>query len=173
MSLSYTWKSHNDAPITRENASKLLLEYFYPIHFSIGMRVEEGLRSCGTLNRNQTVIMWLLFSEARRTGRSSIARKEVVGLMTSWYDISSSGVSKALKFLSEPPIKFISLEKDENSAREVVISLTDEGAKHCKKMLDSAALVVDRLSSGMTLEEAKMAVFMLMRMDQEFSKTSA
>lgn len=171
--MSYSWRSHHDAPLTRDNASKLLLEYFYPIHFSIGMKVEESFRTCGTLNRNQTVIMWLLFSETRRTGRPTIARKTVASLMTSWYDISTSGVSKALQHLSKPPLEFILLEKDEQSRREVVISLTKAGTEHCEKMVDSAASVVDKLAGGMTIEEAKMAVYMLMRMDQEFGKSSA
>jgi len=170
--LSHTWTSYKDAPINSKNASKLLLEYFYPIHFSIGMKVEEGLRTCGTLNRNQTVIMWLLFSEKKRTGKAVIARKDVVNMMTSWYDISSSGVSKAVQYLCKPPLGFIKLEKGEQSRREVVISLTKAGTKHCEKMLDSAASVVDRLSKGMTIDEAKMAVYILMRMDQEFSRSN-
>lgn len=134
------------------------------------MKVEEGLRVSGKLNRNQTVIMWLLFSETRRTGKTSLPRKEVVKLMTGWYEITSSSVSKAVQALAKPPLEFITVEKDPNSGREVVIALTKVGRKHCTSMVESAARVVDKLAHGLTLEEAQLGIHVMRRMDEEFHR---
>ena len=153
-----------------ENAPSMFLDYFYPIHYSIGMRVEAGLRACGKLDRNQTVIMWILRSEAQRRGQSSINRKEVVKLMTNWYDVTSSSVSKALRALSKDPLNFIEIHEDPNSGREKVIAMTPAGEKHCEEMIASACEVIKRITDNFSVEENQMGVYMFKRMDDEFSK---
>lgn len=97
-------------------------------------------------------------------------RKRVVNLMTDWYEITNSSVSKALQALAKPPHEFIAINQDPRSGREVVISLTPRGLAHCDAMVESAASVVTKLTTGMTLEEAKTAAFILMRMDQAFHR---
>ncbi len=164
------WKDFSDVPATKDNAPEMFLDYFYPIHYSIGMKVEAGLMACGRLDRHQTVIMWILRSEAQRRGESMINRKEVVRLMTNWYDVTSSSVSKALRALSKEPLEYIHIHEHPSSGREKVIEMTDAGRQHCDEMIESACKVIRRLTDNFTEDENKMGVYMFMRMEKEFSK---
>ncbi|CAA0081133.1 Uncharacterised protein [Zhongshania aliphaticivorans] len=165
------WKKHDDVPVTKETAPNMFLDYFYPIHFSIGMKIEAGLMECGRLDRHQTVIMWILRSESlRNEGSTAISRKDIVRMMTNWYDITSSSVSKALRALSKAPLNYIELEEDPNSGREKLITLTPAGEQHCEEMIASACNVIKRITENFSDEENKMGVYMFMRMDDEFSK---
>jgi DNA-binding MarR family transcriptional regulator len=168
--LSNNWKKHGDVPVNAESAPNMFLDYFYPIHFSIGMKIEAGLMECGRLDRHQTVIMWILRSETQRSGETSISRKDIVKLMTNWYDITSSSVSKALRALSKSPLHYIELEEDPNSGREKLITLTPAGEKHCNEMIASACNVIKRITENFSEDENKMGIYMFMRMDDEFSK---
>ena len=163
-------KKFQDVKVSADSAPEGFLDYFYPIHYSIGMRIEAGLRACGRLDRHQTVIMWILRSEIRRSGRSAIPRKDVVRLMTNWYDITSSSVSKALRALSKEPLNYLELREDPNSGREKLIEMTEAGARHCEEMIASACDVIRRITDNFSKEENQMGIFMFMRMDEEFSK---
>ena len=99
-----------------------------------------------------------------------INRKEVVRLMTNWYDVTSSSVSKALRALSKEPLEYIHIHEHPSSGREKVIELTDAGRKHCDEMIESACEVIRRLTDNFTEDENKMGVYMFMRMEKEFSK---
>lgn len=126
---------------------------------------------CGRLDRHQTVIMWILRSESlRNEGSTAISRKDIVRMMTNWYDITSSSVSKALRALSKAPLNYIELEEDPNSGREKLITLTPAGEQHCEEMIASACNVIKRITENFSDEENKMGVYMFMRMDDEFSK---
>jgi DNA-binding MarR family transcriptional regulator len=168
--LKNSWKKYDDVPVDQETAPNMFLDYFYPIHFSIGMKIEAGLMECGRLDRHQTVIMWILRSETVRSGDKSISRKDIVKLMTNWYDITSSSVSKALRALSKAPLHYIELEEDPHSGREKLITLTPEGQQHCNEMIASACNVIKRLTENFSDDENKMGIYMFMRMDDEFSK---
>lgn len=163
------WQKPADVPATSDNAAAMFLDYFYPIHFSIGMRIEAGLMECGQLDRHQTVIMWILRSELERSGKDAIHRKDVVRLMTNWYDITSSSVSKALRALSREPLGFITLHEDPNSGREKLIKMTERGREHCDQMIASACKVIRRITDHFSKEENQMGIYMFMRMDNEFS----
>ncbi|WP_295877970.1 winged helix DNA-binding protein [uncultured Zhongshania sp.] len=168
--MSKPWKKYDDVPVNQETAPNMFLDYFYPIHFSIGMKIEAGLMECGRLDRHQTVIMWILRSETMRSGERAISRKDIVRLMTNWYDITSSSVSKALRALAKSPLNYIEIEEDPNSGREKLITLTPNGEQHCKEMIASACNVIKRITENFSDDENKMGVYMFMRMDDEFSK---
>jgi DNA-binding MarR family transcriptional regulator len=163
------WKKVSDVPANSDNAPQMFLDYFYPIHFSIGMKIEAGLMECGTLDRHQTVIMWIMRSEAQRSGNRAIQRKQIVKLMTNWYDITSSSVSKALRALAKDPLNYITLIEDPNSGREKVVEMTPAGIEHCEKMIASACKVIRKITDNFTDEENKMGIYMFMRMDDEFN----
>ena len=148
----------------------MFLDYFYPIHFSIGMKIEAGLMECGRLDRHQTVIMWILRSESQRSDVTVISRKDIVKMMTNWYDITSSSVSKALRALAKEPLSYITILEDPNSGREKLIEMTPAGKQHCDEMIASACDVIKRITANFSDDENKMGVYMFMRMDEEFSK---
>jgi|TARA_R110001599_G_scaffold334664_1_gene551059 DNA-binding MarR family transcriptional regulator len=134
------------------------------------MKIEAGLMECGRLDRHQTVIMWILRSESQRRDVTVISRKDIVKMMTNWYDITSSSVSKALRALAKEPLSYITILEDPNSGREKLIEMTPAGKQHCDEMIASACDVIKRITANFSDDENKMGVYMFMRMDEEFSK---
>ncbi|MCB1667333.1 MAG: winged helix DNA-binding protein [Porticoccaceae bacterium] len=169
--LSKGWNNFTEIPATRDSAPQMFLDYFYPIHFSIGMKIEKGLMECGRLDRHQTVVMWILRSEALRTGETVFSRKDLVRLMTNWYDITSSTVSKALRALAREPLNYITIVEDPNSGREKLIEMTPQGKQHCEQMVVSACKVIARITEHFSDDENKMGIYMFKRMDEEFSSS--
>ena len=76
----------------RKNASGSFLELFFPIHYLIGMQVEDALR-CGDLTRQQACILWTI--RMRGEDGAVMRRKEIEAVLSSWYDVTSSAISKS------------------------------------------------------------------------------
>src|SRR5262245_55962134 len=109
-----------------------LQEFFYPIHYQIGMALEDALRG-GMLTRKQSAILWMIRS-AGEDGRC-MQRKEIVRLMQSWFEVTNSGISKAIRGMARPPLALVELTEDPHSAREKRISLTPKeiGRASCRE----------------------------------------
>jgi DNA-binding MarR family transcriptional regulator len=146
--------------IKHEDAARGFLELFYPIHYAIGMQVEDALRCGGELDRHQTVIMWLLRSEAIKNGSSSMRRKDIERRLIVWYDITSSTVSKALRALAKPPHNFIVISEDPNSGREKLVTVTPAGRRYYKRMVDNASAFIKLGTDRMSVEENSMGIHM-------------
>ena len=146
--------------VSHERAAEHFMELFYPIHYSIGMQVEDALRGNQGLDRHQTVIMWLLRSEGMQRGSKSLKRKEIERCLTSWYDITSSTVSKALRALAKPPYNFIVISEDPESGREKLVTVTPAGQRYYKQMADNASAFVKLATDRMSVEENSMGIHM-------------
>ena len=92
-----------------------LLELFYPVHYKGGMALEDAMRD-GQLTRRQVAILWLIRSEGERGRR--MARKEIERLLTTWFEISSSAITKALRSMARPPLSLLQVREDPQSGRE-------------------------------------------------------
>jgi DNA-binding MarR family transcriptional regulator len=101
-----------------------LQEFFYPIHYQVGMAFEDALRG-GVLTRKQAAILWMIRSTGE--GGRCMRRKDIVRLMQSWFEVTNSGISKAIRGMARPPLALVELTEDPHSAREKLISLTPEG----------------------------------------------
>jgi DNA-binding MarR family transcriptional regulator len=156
--------------IKHEDAARHFLELFYPIHYAIGMQVEDALRCGGELDRHQTVIMWLLRSEAVTNGGSSMRRKDIERRLISWYDITSSTVSKALRALAKPPHSFIVISEDPNSGREKLVTVTPAGRRYYKRMVDNATAFIKLATDRMSVEENSMGVHMFKTISDTFQE---
>ena len=154
--------------ITHDDAARQFLELFYPIHYAIGMQVEDALRCGGELDRHQTVIMWLLRTEGLKTGSASLRRKDIERCLTSWYDITSSTVSKALRSLAKPPHNFITISEDPNSGREKLVTVTPAGKRYYKRMVDNATSFIKLATDRMSTEENSMGIHMFQRITDIF-----
>jgi DNA-binding MarR family transcriptional regulator len=108
----------------KETSAAELQEFFYPIHYQIGMALEDALRG-GMLTRKQSAILWMIRS-AGEDGRR-MRRKDIVRLMQSWFEVTNSGLSKAIRGMARPPLSLVELTEDPHSAREKLISLTPKG----------------------------------------------
>jgi DNA-binding MarR family transcriptional regulator len=153
-----------------EDAARLFLEQFYPIHYAIGMQVEDALRCGGELDRHQTVIMWLLRSEALESGNHGMRRKDIERRMIHWYDITSSTVSKALRSLSRPPHNFIVVSEDPDSGREKRVTVTPAGRRYYKRMAENATAYIKLATDRMSVEENSMGIHMFRTISETFQQ---
>ena len=156
--------------IKHEDAARGFLELFYPIHYAIGMQVEDALRCGGELDRHQTVVMWLLRSEAINNGSSSMRRKDIERRLIAWYDITSSTVSKALRALARPPHNFIVISEDPNSGREKLVTVTPAGRRYYKRMVDNASAFIKLGTDRMSVEENSMGIHMFKVISDTFQQ---
>ena len=118
--------------VDRAQAARLLLELLYRVHYIVGMKVQDTLRTNDGLDRHQTAVLWIIRSEG--TDGRSISRKYVEKQLTSWYDISSSAISKAIRGLASKDIGFLNITESPNSGREKLIELTPAGVFFMQKM---------------------------------------
>lgn len=156
--------------IKNDEAAGRFLELFYPIHYAIGMQVEDALRGGGKLDRHQTVIMWLLRSEGMNTGGQSLRRKDIERCLTNWYDITSSTVSKALRALAKPPLNYILITEDPNSGREKIVTVTPAGQRYYKRMVENASAFIKLATDRMTVEENSMGIHMFRTISDTFQQ---
>ncbi|MEM8694762.1 MAG: winged helix DNA-binding protein [Pseudomonadota bacterium] len=136
-----------ERPIDRDNAPLNFLKLFYPFHYAVGMAVEKHL-SGGTLNRHQTVILWIIKSKGK-DGRT-LPRKIIERLIGEWYDLGSPAISKVLRKMAQPPLELISIEESADSGREKVISLTDAGTEIIGAMITRTETFIARISDRLT-----------------------
>jgi DNA-binding MarR family transcriptional regulator len=108
-----------------------LQEFFYPIHYQIGMALEDALRG-GLLTRKQSAILWMIRS-AGEDGRC-MRRKDIVRSMQSWFEVTNSGLSKAIRGMARPPLALVEITEDPCSARQKLITLTPEGVRFVASM---------------------------------------
>ncbi len=134
-------------PISRDNAPLNFLKLFYPFHYAVGMAVEKQL-SGGTLNRHQTVILWIIKSKGK-DGRT-LPRKVIEQLIGEWYDLGSPAISKVLRKMAQPPLELIAIEESANSGREKSISLTDAGTATINEMIARTEKFIAQISGKLT-----------------------
>lgn len=151
--------------VTREDAPKELLELFFPIHYTVGMTVEDSLRS-SILTRQQTIILWLIRSKG--TDGKKMSRKDIVKSMSYWFELTSSAISKALRSLAKPPLGLLQITEDPNSGREKLIQLTPKGEKFLLQMMENGRQICKLLTDGMTEEEYNQGLHFLARASQIF-----
>ena len=137
LSKPYTIASVDIAPCPRDKAAGTLLNLFFRIHFIVGMKVNDTLRTFDTLNRHQVAVLWTIRSEGLN-GRA-MRRKYIENVMTGWYDISSSAISKAIRGIAKPPLGLISIEEHPKSAREKLITLTPRGEEFVHAMVQNGS----------------------------------
>ena len=114
--------AHREQP--EDTSAAALQEFFYPIHYQIGMALEDALRG-GVLTRKQSAILWMIRS-AGEDGRR-MRRKDIVRLMQSWFEVTNSALSKAIRGMARPPLALVEITEDPRSARGKTHPLDTEG----------------------------------------------
>jgi DNA-binding MarR family transcriptional regulator len=123
-------RATTSSPVERHAAD--LLELFYPVHYRGNMAVEDAMR--GELSRKQAAILWLI-RVAGDEGRS-MRRKEIVLRLQDWFDVSSPAVTQALRRMARPPMGFVRLIEDADSAREKRVIVTPKGEEFIRTMVE-------------------------------------
>jgi DNA-binding MarR family transcriptional regulator len=109
---------------TPARKSRDLLELFYPIHYKAGMALEDVMRG-GVLTRKQVAVLWLLRAEGGR--RAGIRRKDIERAVKSWFEISSSAITKSIRNMARAPLKLVEMVESPDSGREKRVFLTPRG----------------------------------------------
>lgn len=136
------------------------LEFFYPVHYRVGMALEDTLR-LGKLTRKQVTILWLIRSEGE--GGRQLARKRIEQLLSSWFEISSSAITKALRAMARPPLNLIQLTEDPHSGREKQVSLTRKGERFIATMVQAGRDFIEDLARSSSPEELRQGINFLRR----------
>jgi DNA-binding MarR family transcriptional regulator len=110
----------------RDELSGELLELFYPVHYQVGMALEDALRD-RRLTRKQVAILWLIRSIGGE--RRGLSRKQIQQAVTNWFEVSNSQITKALRAMARPPLGLIQIAEDPSSGREKQVLLTAKGER--------------------------------------------
>ncbi|MGH8012057.1 MAG: MarR family winged helix-turn-helix transcriptional regulator [Candidatus Binataceae bacterium] len=133
---------------TQESRVSELLELFYPVHYKACIALEDEMRA-GQLSRKQTAILWLIRSEGSNGER--MRRKDIERVLQSWFEVSSSAITKALRGMARAPLNLLEIVEDPSSGREKQVSLTPKGQKFLHVMVEQGHRflqpIVERLSA--------------------------
>jgi len=134
-------KAPDNQTLEHRRLTTQLLQFFYPIHYRIGMELESVMCQ-GVISRKQAAILWLIHSRAG--DHRWMRRKDIETSLSAWFEISNSNVSKLLRELAKPPLNFIDHEESPASGREKVVRLTRRGQNFVDSMTSAA---IDYLSN--------------------------
>lgn len=170
MSKSLNQNRNNVKSVDRSHAARHLLELLYRLHYVVGMKVQDTLRTSDGLDRHQTAVLWIIRSEGA-DGRS-IPRKYVEKQLTSWYDISSSAISKAIRGLASKDIGFLNITENPSSGREKLIELTPEGVAFMQKMTRNGSAMCEWYLDNMSqwASEVDVCLFIYTKITALFGK---
>jgi DNA-binding MarR family transcriptional regulator len=143
-----------------ENPAAVLLEFFYPFHYKGGMALEDALR-CGQLSRKQVAILWLIRSEGEQGKR--MRRKEIERSIQTWFEVSSSAITKALRSMARPPLSLVQILEDPQSAREKQVLLTPKGERFLAMMVAAGLKFEQQIVDQLTPEEVNSGIHFLQR----------
>ena len=143
-----------------EDLAADLMNLFLPIHYRIGIGFEEALR-CGQLSRKQVAILWLMRAESGREG--SMRRKEIERLLASWFETSSSTITRSLAALARPPLKLVRVFEDPDSGREKRVVLTAKGEQFLSNMTTEGRTFTQKLLDEMPRQEVREMVRLMQK----------
>jgi len=141
-----------------DDVSGEFLEFFYPIHYKLGMALEDALRS-GQLTRKQVAILWLIRSEGDQGRR--MRRKEIEQLITTWFEVSSSAITKALRAMARPSLNLLQVVEDPHSGREKQVILTPKGEQFLLTMVTQGQKFLRDIVARLTVEERENGIHFL------------
>jgi DNA-binding MarR family transcriptional regulator len=136
--------------LSTEHRVNELLELFYPVHYKMGFEFEDAMRM-GRLTRNQIAILWLIRSEGVENRR--MRRKDIERSLRSWFEVSSAGVTKALRGMSRSSAALLKIIEDPNTAREKLVILTPRGEKFLSEMIVQGRNSIRRLVAHFSDDE--------------------
>jgi DNA-binding MarR family transcriptional regulator len=123
------------------------LETIYPVDYKTGIAFEDAMRN-GKLTRKQTAILWLIHSEG--IGGRQMRRKAIERSLQTWFEVSSSAITKALRGMSRPPLSLLKIVEDQDSAREKQVVLTAKGERFLQMMIEEGLRLIRRMVTKLT-----------------------
>jgi len=140
-----------------------LLRLFYPFHYQVGSTIESALRG-KQLSQHQTVLLWIIHSEGDQ-GRV-MRRKDIELRISSWFDVTSSAISKALRSLARAEMPYLEISEDPNSGREKLVTLTAEGQREIHKMIRRSEAFIGRIVEELSADEIRAGLLFMGRVSE-------
>ena len=147
-----------------------LLELFYPVHYKGGMALEDAMRG-GRLSRKQVAILWLIRSEGGQGRR--MRRKEIERLIQTWFEVSSSAITKALRGMARPPLSLVQVVEDPRSGREKQVLLTAKGERFLLTMVAHGQQFLQRIVEQLAEETVSNGIEFLRQATAAFERVRA
>jgi DNA-binding MarR family transcriptional regulator len=154
----------------KDTTAAELQEFFYPIHYQVGMALEDALRG-GVLTRKQSAILWMIRSAGE--GGRGMRRKDIVRLMQSWFEVTNSAISKAIRGMARPPLALVEISEDPRSAREKLISLTPKGELFVTEMAARGEVFLQDIVEHMPPEVIRGGVEYFRQLIDAFNRSRA
>ncbi len=143
-----------------------LLEFFYPIYYKLGRALEDRL-GAGRISRKQVAMLWLIRSEGER-GRC-LSRKRIEQLLSDWFEISSSAVTKSLRAMAQPSVGLLRLVEDPRSAREKQVWLTPRGERFVAAMVGRGRQFIAAFARNFSAGEIEQLIGMFSRVNEQIN----
>jgi DNA-binding MarR family transcriptional regulator len=154
----------------QDTTASELQEFFYPIHYQIGMALEDALRG-GLLTRKQSAILWMIRSAGE--GGHCMRRKDIVRSMQSWFEVTNSGLSKAIRGMARPPLALVEITEDPRSAREKLITLTPKGERFVAAMAARGEVFLHDIVQHLPAEVIRGGIEYLRLLTEAFNRSRA
>lgn len=139
------------------------LRLFYPFHYQVGSTIESALRG-KQLSQHQTVILWIIHSEGDRG--KLMRRKDIELRISSWFDITSSAISKALRSLARAEMPYLEIREDPHSGREKLVTMTSEGQRQIQEMIKRSEAFIGKIVEELTAEEIHAGLLFMRRVSE-------
>ena len=143
----------------RLHAAAQLLEFYYPVHYRVGMALENVLCG-GRLTRMQVAILWLIRSEGEQ---GELSRKTIERWICGWFEANSSAVTKSLQAMARPPLGLVRVLEHPHSGRERQVMLTPKGARHLETMVERGQKFVQKITDRLAAREITSGIKFLRR----------
>lgn len=147
----------------RKQASGEFLDLFFPIHYLVGMQIEDALK-CGVLTRQQACLLWTIHT--RGVDGRKMRRKDIAHSLASWYEVTSSAISKSLRALTKAPLNLITMTEDPDNGREKFVALTPRGVQFVETMMRNGTAFLDTMVERLSDEEIVSGIHFLTRVSE-------
>lgn len=147
----------------RRDASSEFLDLFFPIHYLVGIQIEDALK-CGVLTRQQACILWLIRMQGEKG--TTMRRKDIEASLSVWYEVTSSAISKSLRALTRPPMDLLTMSESPTSGREKLVTLTPRGKQYLGSMMQSGIALMDTMVERLSDKEVKDGIHFLKRVTE-------
>ena len=101
-------------------------------------------------------------------GQSKMARKRIETALSSWLEITSSSVSKAIRSLTTPDMALLTINESPESGREKTVHLTAKGGEFIEQLNASGMAYLQALVDELSDDEIAMAAHIFARTDEIF-----
>ena len=156
---SFSWEELPSVP--QEYATLMQLNIFFPIHYKAGNKLEQIMRSSSGLSRQQIIILLLIFAEGE--GQSTMPRKRIETALSSWLEITSSSVSKAIRSLTTEDMALLTINESPESGREKTVQLTIKGGEFIRRLTASGVDYLQGLVDQLSDDEIAMVAHIFSR----------